>query len=73
MHRAPFPVLAANLFYEGTEIPFAQPSTILATARFQCSGARLRKNRPRTADCPPVETDGLPLECVLEGRYIKAA
>ena len=29
MQRAPFPVLAANLFYEGTDIPFAQPFTIL--------------------------------------------
>ena len=29
MQRAPFPVLAANLYYEGTEIPFAQPYTIL--------------------------------------------
>jgi len=29
MQRAPFPVLAANLFYEGTDIPFTQPYTIL--------------------------------------------
>ena len=29
MQRAPFPVLAANLYYEGTEIPFTQPYTIL--------------------------------------------
>ena len=29
MNRAPFPVLAANLYYEGTDIPFAQPYTIL--------------------------------------------
>jgi 2',3'-cyclic-nucleotide 2'-phosphodiesterase (5'-nucleotidase family) len=29
MQRAPFPVLAANLFYEGTDIPFTQQWTIL--------------------------------------------
>jgi 2',3'-cyclic-nucleotide 2'-phosphodiesterase (5'-nucleotidase family) len=29
MQRAPFPVLAANLYYEGTDIPFTQRWTIL--------------------------------------------
>ena len=28
-NRAPFPVLGANLFYEGTEFPFAQPHAVL--------------------------------------------
>ena len=28
-NRAPFPVLGANLFYEGTDIPFAQPHAII--------------------------------------------
>lgn len=41
MHRAPFPVLAANLFYEGTEIPFTQPSTILERGLLQVSGLRV--------------------------------
>jgi len=27
--RAPFPVLAANIFYSGTQIPFVQPYTVL--------------------------------------------
>jgi 5'-nucleotidase/UDP-sugar diphosphatase len=27
--RAPFPVLAANIFYAGTQIPFVQPYTVL--------------------------------------------
>ncbi len=29
MQRAPFPVLAANLFYRGTDIPFTQQYTVL--------------------------------------------
>lgn len=29
MHRVPFPVLGANIRYKGTNIPFAQPYTIL--------------------------------------------
>ena len=28
-NRVPFPVLGANIFYKGTDIPFAQPYTIL--------------------------------------------
>jgi len=28
-HRAPFPVLGANLFYKGTDIPYAQPYAII--------------------------------------------
>ena len=28
-HRAPFPVLGANLFYKGSEIPFAQPHAVI--------------------------------------------
>jgi 5'-nucleotidase/UDP-sugar diphosphatase len=28
-HRVPFPVLGANLFYKGTEFPFAQPHAII--------------------------------------------
>jgi 5'-nucleotidase / UDP-sugar diphosphatase len=28
-HRVPFPVLGANLFYKGTDIPFAQPYSII--------------------------------------------
>mgnify|MGYP001817771658 FL=1 len=29
MQRAPFPVLAANLFYEGTDIPFTQQLSLI--------------------------------------------
>jgi 5'-nucleotidase / UDP-sugar diphosphatase len=31
-NRAPFPVLGANLFYKGTDFPFAQPHTIIERA-----------------------------------------
>lgn len=33
--RAPFPVLAANIFYTGTDIPFAQPYAVLERDGFR--------------------------------------
>ena len=53
MHRAPFPVLAANLFYEGTDIPFAQPSTILERDGFRLGVVGIFGTDAATALYPP--------------------
>ncbi len=53
MHRAPFPVLAANLFYEGTEIPFAQPYTILERDGFRIGVIGIFGTDAATALFPP--------------------
>ena len=53
MHRAPFPVLAANLFYEGTEIPFAQPFTILERDGFRIGVIGIFGTDAATALFPP--------------------
>ena len=34
-HRVPFPVLGANIFYKGTDIPYAQPYTIIEKEGFR--------------------------------------
>ncbi|MEN8164988.1 MAG: bifunctional UDP-sugar hydrolase/5'-nucleotidase [Acidobacteriota bacterium] len=53
MHRAPFPVLAANLFYEGTEIPFTQPYTILERDGFRLGVVGIFGTDAATALYPP--------------------
>lgn len=53
MHRAPFPVLAANLFYEGTDIPFAQPFTILERDGFRLGVIGIFGTDAATALYPP--------------------
>ncbi len=53
MNRAPFPVLAANLFYEGTDIPFAQPYTILERDGFRLGVVGIFGTDAATALYPP--------------------
>lgn len=53
MHRAPFPVLAANLFYEGTDIPFVQPSTIIERDGFRLGVVGVFGTDAATALFPP--------------------
>jgi len=53
MQRAPFPVLAANLFYEGTEIPFTQQWTILERDGFRIGVVGIFGTDAATALFPP--------------------
>jgi len=53
MQLAPFPVLAANIFYEGTDIPFAQPSTILERDGVQIGVIGIFGTDAATALFPP--------------------
>lgn len=53
MHRAPFPVLASNLFYGGTNIPFVQPFTILERDGFRIAVIGVFGRDAATALYPP--------------------
>jgi len=53
MQRAPFPVLAANLFYEGTDIPFTQQWTILEREGFRIGVVGIFGTDAATALFPP--------------------
>ncbi len=53
MQRAPFPVLAANLYYEGTDIPFVQPSTIIERDGFRLGIVGIFGTDAATALFPP--------------------
>jgi 2',3'-cyclic-nucleotide 2'-phosphodiesterase (5'-nucleotidase family) len=53
MQRASFPVLAANLFYEGTEIPFTQQWTILERDGFRIGVVGIFGPDAATALFPP--------------------
>jgi 2',3'-cyclic-nucleotide 2'-phosphodiesterase (5'-nucleotidase family) len=53
MQRAPFPVLAANLFYEGTDIPFTQQWTILERDGFRIGVVGIFGTDAATALFPP--------------------
>lgn len=53
MHRSPFPVLAANLFYEGTDIPFVQPYTIVERDGFRLGVVGILGIDAATALFPP--------------------
>jgi len=53
MQRAPFPVLAANLFYKGTEIPFTQQWTILERDGFRIGVVGIFGTDAATALYPP--------------------
>ena len=53
MYRSPFPVLAANLFYEGTDIPFAQPFTIIERDGFRLGVVGIFGTDAATALYPP--------------------
>ena len=53
MNRSPFPVLAANLFYEGTDIHFAQPYTILERDGFRLGVVGIFGTDAATALYPP--------------------
>ena len=53
MKRAPFPVLAANLFYEGTDIPFCQQMTILERDGFRIGVVGIFGQDAATALFPP--------------------
>ena len=53
MQRAPFPVLAANLFYEGTDIPFTQRWTILERDGFRIGVVGIFGKDAATALYPP--------------------
>lgn len=53
MQRAPFPVLAANLFYEGTEIPFSQQYTVLERDGFRIGVVGIFGPDAATALYPP--------------------
>jgi 2',3'-cyclic-nucleotide 2'-phosphodiesterase (5'-nucleotidase family) len=53
MQRAPFPVLAANLFYEGTDVPFTQQWTILERDGFRIGVVGIFGTDAATALFPP--------------------
>jgi 2',3'-cyclic-nucleotide 2'-phosphodiesterase (5'-nucleotidase family) len=53
MNRAPFPVLAANLFYEGTDIPFSQPYTVLERGGIRLGVVGIFGRDAATALYPP--------------------
>jgi 5'-nucleotidase/UDP-sugar diphosphatase len=53
MQRAPFPVLAANLFYDGTDIPFTQQWTILERDGFRIGVVGIFGQDAATALFPP--------------------
>ncbi len=53
MQRAPFPVLAANLFYTGTDIPFTQQYTILERDGFRIGVVGIFGPDAATALFPP--------------------
>ncbi len=53
MQLAPFPVLAANLFYEGTDIPFGQQMTILERDGFRIGVVGIFGEDAATALFPP--------------------
>ncbi len=53
MQRAPFPVLAANLFYEGTDIPFTQQWTILERDGYRIGVVGIFGQDAATALFPP--------------------
>jgi len=53
MQRAPFPVLAANLFYEGTDIPFSQQWTILEREGYRIGVVGIFGTDAATALYPP--------------------
>ena len=53
MQRAPFPVLAANLFYEGPDIPFTQQWTILEREGFRIGVVGIFGTDAATALFPP--------------------
>jgi len=53
MQRAPFPVLAANLFYEGTDIPFTQQWTILERQGYRIGVVGIFGQDAATALFPP--------------------
>ena len=53
MQRAPFPVLAANLFYEGTDIPFCQQMTVLERDGFRVGVVGIFGQDAATALFPP--------------------
>ena len=53
MQRAPFPVLAANLFYEDTDIPFTQQWTILERDGFRIGVVGIFGQDAATALFPP--------------------
>jgi len=53
MQRAPFPVLATNLFYDGTDIPFAQQWTILERDGFRIGVVGIFGQDAATALFPP--------------------
>jgi 2',3'-cyclic-nucleotide 2'-phosphodiesterase (5'-nucleotidase family) len=53
MQRASFPVLAANLFYEGTDIPFTQQWTILERDGFRIGVVGIFGTDAATALFPP--------------------
>jgi len=53
MQRAPFPVLAANLYYEGTAIPFTQRWTILERDGFRIGIVGIFGTDAATALFPP--------------------
>ncbi len=53
MQRAPFPVLAANLFYEGTDIPFTKQWTILERDGFRIGVVGIFGTDAATALFPP--------------------
>ncbi len=75
MHRAPFPVLAANLFYEGTDIPFVQPSTIIERDGFRLGVVGVFGTDAATALFPPhlagieVRDPGLYREHAVVGQH----
>jgi len=53
MQRAPFPVLASNLFYEGTDIPFTKQWTILERDGFRIGVVGIFGQDAATALYPP--------------------
>ena len=53
MQRAPFPVLAANLFYEGTDIPFTQQMVVLERDGFRIGVVGIFGRDAATALYPP--------------------
>jgi 2',3'-cyclic-nucleotide 2'-phosphodiesterase (5'-nucleotidase family) len=53
MQRAPFPVLAANLFYEGSDIPFSQRFAVLERDGFRIGVVGIFGRDAATALYPP--------------------
>ncbi|MEY3050667.1 MAG: hypothetical protein RLY31_452 [Bacteroidota bacterium] len=65
-NRARFPVLCANIFYQGTDIPFAQPYTILEKKGFRIGVVGVMGIEAFRNTINPIHSEGLEVREPLE-------